>query len=825
MLANRKRCVILVVAIALTTLMLTSLFTIGGSVVQSIEMNTMYQVGTSCHGGFKFLTEEEYNTLKEDPKISDLSYNIIVGDVLNDELYEDYTELRYTTEEDAKANFAEVTVGRLPEAEDEIATCTDVLDDFGIPHELGQKIHLKISNGFKSYEGDFTVCGIWEKPAQTLTNQVFVSRSFQKKFSPIWKNAEDKEKAENIGTFAGSINPGFNFPSKINLSGQMDELKERCGFGNDVNEGVNWAYSTSTIDFTSVAIVVCLLLLIILSGYLIIYNIFLIAVSSDIHYYGLLKTVGTTNRQLKRIVVKQGNLLSIIAIPIGLVAGYMVSIVLLPIITESMVDIPCKVYPSVKVFIASAAFAWFTVRISCFKPCKVIKNISPIEAVNYSDYQVRTRLKSRKGHRVTPLTMAWENLKRSRVRNVVVILSIALSIIMVNVTIGIVSSFDENRYVENQITTDFMVSDGSIIGNNYAEQAYDAVTKEDMDVFAKYDGVTDFGCIYFSESYQKLEGESLKRARSEFEEHPEWFGYSDSQNDLFSRELYEDNAIDSHIYGVDKLFFENIEMESETMGWEKFSSGKYAIVSSPIVTNGNDEAAALYRVGEKIKVTLPEGDSREYEVMAIGDIPYAMGPEHGHGLDINIILPENEYLSCVPNAKGALKCCFNAEEDVIDDIDANLSDYCETVKPKLGYESRKKFLDDFKEMIDMWLLVGGVLSFIIALIGILNFVNLTYTSMNERRNELATLKAIGMTEKQMTGMLTCEGLIRIAFAALLVLTAGVAINYGIVHLIAGQMIMFKYKFVIWPSIAAIPVLCMIAVGITTLILRCDKIKS
>ena len=43
-----------------------------------------------------------------------------------------------------------------------------------------------------------------------------------------------------------------------------------------------------------------MLILILLTGYLIIYNVFQISVAGDIRFYGLLKTIGTTPRQLRR---------------------------------------------------------------------------------------------------------------------------------------------------------------------------------------------------------------------------------------------------------------------------------------------------------------------------------------------------------------------------------------------------------------------------------------------------------------------------------------------------------------------------------------------
>lgn len=85
-LANKKRNSILLAAIILTTVMLSTLFTVASSLIKSLETATCYQVGTYTHAGFKYLTQKEYDKLKTDTKIYDLSYNIILGGVLNEEL-------------------------------------------------------------------------------------------------------------------------------------------------------------------------------------------------------------------------------------------------------------------------------------------------------------------------------------------------------------------------------------------------------------------------------------------------------------------------------------------------------------------------------------------------------------------------------------------------------------------------------------------------------------------------------------------------------------------------------------------------------------------
>ena len=89
MLANKKRNGILLAAIILTTVMLTTLFTVVNSLIKSYETSTCYQVGTGSHAGFKFMTQEEYDELATDKKIHNLSYNVIIGALLHGELPKD----------------------------------------------------------------------------------------------------------------------------------------------------------------------------------------------------------------------------------------------------------------------------------------------------------------------------------------------------------------------------------------------------------------------------------------------------------------------------------------------------------------------------------------------------------------------------------------------------------------------------------------------------------------------------------------------------------------------------------------------------------------
>ena len=102
-------------------------------------------------------------------------------------------------------------------------------------------------------------------------------------------------------------------PNSLHIDGDMGEILAHCGFQSDdpsganyVQYGVNWGYTgsqlTENMDPITVLLVVVVLVLILLTGYLIIYNVFQISVANDIRFYGLLKTIGTTGRQIKAML-------------------------------------------------------------------------------------------------------------------------------------------------------------------------------------------------------------------------------------------------------------------------------------------------------------------------------------------------------------------------------------------------------------------------------------------------------------------------------------------------------------------------------------------
>ena len=99
---------------------------------------------------------------------------------------------------------------------------------------------------------------------------------------------------------------------------------------------VNWAYLSNSMgqDPVTMMTIAAALALIILTGYLIIYNIFQLSILREIRFYGLLKTIGTTKKQLQKLVYRQVWKLCGVGIPIGAVLGYLGGQFLVPILAK-----------------------------------------------------------------------------------------------------------------------------------------------------------------------------------------------------------------------------------------------------------------------------------------------------------------------------------------------------------------------------------------------------------------------------------------------------------------------------------------------------------
>ena len=793
--AKRSKNLIGLAAILLTTILFTTVFSVCGNLLRSQTESTFRQVGGNAQAGFKNFTMAEYDQLKEDSGIRDVSYNIFVGNAVNPQLNKLQTEVRYYEPLNARQSFAYPTTGKLPEEQDEIAMSTLILDALDIPHELGQKVTLDLNIHNEIRTDTFTLCGFWEGDPVMMAQEAAVSKTYADLTAPL----ETTPYYETDGTdYSGYMNISFNFSSSFNIEGQMEELIRRGGFdGTLISPSVNWAYSFSSIDWTTVSVLTILILLIMLSGYLIIYNIFYLNIFSDIRFYGLLKTVGTTGRQLRKSVRRQAWALCLFGVPAGLAAGWVIGRLLTPVITDMLTSTDVYYSANPLIFLGSALFTVLTVYISCIKPCRIAAKVSPVEAVRFTEKSIRK--KSRKTKKTTPLSMARANLGRNKRKLVLVVLSLS-----------IVTGFDMDKYLADKLLTDFEVSSASIYNFNSPEIDYAGVTRNFQEELSAQEGVTDIGNIYLSgtvHNYSDAEWETVEQIM-DAPENSEYF------SDPIMEEAF-DYVRTSHrtnvdIYGVNETAAKYIKPDEGTFDWEKFKSGNYILANS--FSMDDETSMPFLKPGDEVTVRFSDTVSKKYTVLAVAQMPTALSSQRYGLMNEEFILPDTEFLTQFGD-RQPMKTVFNASDDRQTAVAAWLEDYCEKVNPDMDYRTKADYQQEFSSLKQTYAVTGGILSIILALIGLLNFINVTATSILSRRQELAMMESVGMTGAQQRRMLLGEGLCYALLSILISCTAGVGAGYALVLAFAGQMDVFTWRFTLLPVAICTPFLIAISLAV------------
>jgi len=148
-----------------------------------------------------------------------------------------------------------------------------------------------------------------------------------------------------------------------------------------------------------------------------------------------------------------------------------------------------------------------------------------------------------------------------------------------------------------------------------------------------------------------------------------------------------------------------------------------------------------------------------------------------------------------------------------------LIDYTQNQDPTLNYESKATYAAEFEGFRNMFLMLGGALSFIVGLVGILNFFNAILTGILTRRREFAMLQSIGMTGKQLKTMLVFEGLLyalgSIVLSLLLTVLAGPLLS----RVLEGMFWFYSYRLTVTPILILLPVFVLLGTALPLLSYR------
>ena len=846
--ANRTRNLVAIMAIALTAMLFTSLFTITLSINEGFQQSNFRQAGGWSHGGFKYLTEDQFEELREDPLISQWGLRRFLGMPTDVPFNKSHVEVGYSDANQAHWMYCDPIQGRLPQEDtNEAATDTHVLELLGVAPELGAEFTVTFYVDGHETTQTFTLCGWWEYDEAIVANHILIPKS---RVDAVLEEVGVTPPGSDDMTGSWNLNVMLKHGAR-SIAADIEEILSNHGYQSESRDdnyiaiGVNWGYTgaqlSENLDFGMGLVLAGILLLILFTGYLIIYNVFQISVAGDIRFYGLLKTIGTTPRQIRRIIRTQALLLSAAGIPLGLVLGWLLGGVLTPVIVAQLDAVTAVVSVNPAIFVGSAVFALITVLISCRRPGRIAGKVSAVEAVRYTEGKVSNRKEKRDGKGVSLLSMAWANLGRSRGKTVITILSLSLAVVLLTMTVTFARGFDMDKYLAYFTASDFLVADAQKfqVSGSYFHPDMD-VTQDIMDSIRTQGGITGSGKVY-GQTFNAQEFVTEEYYRTLY---GQWSTQEEIDSMLFFAERRSDGRIADRVqlYGMESFALERLTVLEGDLSKLEEPGGNYVAAVYSDDDYGNPEWDSHWaKLGDTVTIRYVEeyeyydtftGEVRTswengeaiasravkyrdvtYTVAALVTVPAPLSYRY-YGTD-EFIMNDQTFIRD-SGTDNIMYYAFDTTPEANAAMEAFLQDYTENQNPQFDYESKATYAGEFESFRSMFLLLGGALSFIVGLVGVLNFFNAILTGITARRRELAVLQSIGMTTRQLRTMLALEGLLYTLGAAALAFVLIVAAAPFLDSAFSSLLWFLTYRFTIWPIAVVLPVFAVLGIVIPVL---------
>lgn len=808
--ANKSRNIFGLTAIVLTTVLITAVFTIGISLSDGMRQMLIHSYGRSTEVDFQYLTEDEARRVAQHPLVKEYGLSRLITTTTEGVFRQAQGEIHTADENFAEFTFSTPTTGRLPEAENEIALTSWILDAMNLPRELGQSVHLDFEVGGTPYSLDFTVCGFWDMELNLNPYGIlYISDALANKLLAGVNPAETR------------LGSGYYGVTKLtaNIDGKLSELEDNVSIilqdtvidAEAAGILFNGAYNTTSSDGGIIAAMVLIIAIILVSGYLLIYNIFYISVMHDVRFYGLLKTIGTTQKQLGRVVNFQALLLCATGIPVGLLLGYLLGIVLIPVLLGFLSIDYMPAPPNPWIFLLGAVLSLATVLISCHGPAKKAGRVTPVEAVRFTNVASSPSKKVKSGSSGVKISrMAWSNIFRSRRKASLVIASLSVGLILFNIVYTLVGSFDVNKFLQGHINGDFLIADMDYFSFARPYTPSYTLSKDLLHAVKELDGVQEIAKVYYANGFAPIEG-NIKDGLIDFHRR----GILAEKPSLTEQEIqgiiektdfsaYGD-FINAQVYGFDSYWLDKLEenLVEGSFDREKFLSGGYLLLGF--------DGGGMVRVGDTVTFSLNGNDEekRSYEVM--GRVNHsALNSLSAHFISMpgfSVYLPSSEFESL--ENPDIMSATVMAAEAAVDSLQTEIGLLLGN-NPEVDFRSRADYIAEMKSDNQQFALIGFTLCAVILLIGILNFVNTTMTNIFSRKQELAMLQSVGMTAKQGKKMLVLESIYYMALALLVFVTVGYAVSYFAVNTVTQGSAAYTYKFSVVPLMICFPVLLLLA---------------
>ena len=849
--SNKMRNVIVAIAIALTTFLFTAVLTIGMGASGTLEYSMAKLMGSSADALVQGLSEKQFQQLKENAMFEKVGCWIPVEIMTNTNRR--VAEVDYADQNQLEIRMLTPRTGSAPQKANEVLVSANILKDLNIEEKIGAEIpvELKVRQSDQVYHFDMVVSGIYDTPNEK-SESVIVSKAFLEENAEMMSDIAQGRVGCGIYTADVVMRDNYMVKDRIselvrNIGGNPDDASA----DNAVRVAPNPIVSNeSGLMMWLVAGVFGVLFM--FCGYLLIYNVFEIAVTNDIRQYGLLRTVGTTSRQIRRLVNRQALYLFLIGTPFGLLFGTLLGRSILPAALQIFAvdysggNIEVGTLPYLGIIVGAILFSGLTVYISTRKAVKKASRVSPIEAIRYVEQDaVSIKRKKTASGSVIP-RLAKANLQRNKRRTVFIVISLTLSIVFLN-SVFIFSSFDEDVYIENQTRSDFRVYSPVIQaawGDNFGHDS--AVPEKAVEEIKEQPGVTNEAYLYrntFEDDHISCDWgtpyvvDNTNKEQRMLPEHLN-LGVYRTENGEHTVGLTADNHPLGNVFGFSENFFDRLDIiEGETdlsVLKNKLWNGNNVILMGEYDDHGNFAGAesAFYfglSVGDTIQFYENGTPTKEFTIIAKAAATDGDVTVTGGGSNIaqiiegpRIFMAENKFKEIyeTPTLYGFL---FDVEEQYQQEMETYLAQ--DTDVAYTSILTMKATVSGVKNVV---LLIGGMIGAVFALVGLINFINLVMTNIITRRHEFATMQSIGMTNRQLRKMMISESFSYVLLAGIVGTLAAAVLGITLVRSfveISPSSIMMTFQMTLLPALIMLILFLALAFIVPVVALRLFNNRS
>lgn len=815
-LKNRTRNIVAVLAMILTTVLFATLITTGVGAYESVQLTLQKQKGSKADADIRYMTEEQFEKLSKDERVDFVGLRRPIGFLSNAKTHN--IELDYMDSIEQELTFSVPTLGCAPTKENEIATTDRALESLGIKPKVGAEVEIEFELRNQIHQYKMVVSGIWEAP-NSQTSLMLVSDKFMQENEEIFPYTFDKDRQ-----YAGTYFSDIALKNTNNMEEQLQNIVLSLG-GNpeDANAENYIAYAVNRITNPEMTVSVLIIglvfaLLFVFAGCLLIFNIFEISVLRDVQKYGLLKTIGTTQKQIKFLVRIQTLWLLLIALPCGLLIGYFLGKAILPFaigfITNEYSNLSVEVSPNIIIFLGAAVFTIFTVLVSVRKPINIISKISPMEALRYSEKTEKSK-KIKHTKKISVWRLALSNVKRRKKRSVFIVISMTLCCMLFNSTLIIVNSIDIEKALKEQCAADVVIANGNTFNNikgyihhtdrldeNIVELVEDQFDIEDKGLIYKNTlddrNVTiDYGLTYDKADLVKEDG----KAGIMVEQYYIPLGYDDFPV--------------CNVYGCNENVFQRCNFLkiaddiSVAELYQKLEEGNY-VVEAVRKKQGQSSVNMedfQCEIGDKIKVRSNGEEERELEVIAQMsvtsteyEVPNVTTGITAVGGDAPMFYISENTFKNIYEKPSLMSFSFNVDKEELVPIMEQIDKLVEQKEGEIGCSSVIMLRNSLSGIKNTVYIIGGFISVILGMSGFINFINLMITNIITRKKEYAVMQSIGMTTKQLIRLIVNEGLLYALSSAVLGIVLSVLVGGTMIKIICNAIWFMTYKLLLWSAI-------------------------